>query len=103
MGVGDGPTDHRSFAADFTPLGHQFLSRTRTDVPIGTRRKLHIVVDGQGMINERGGSAGAAAAVRFRCSRRAITVKYAVSPGSCRRVSRAPFSIARSTIAASRS
>jgi len=46
----------------------------RTDSPAAARRKLQIVVDGYGMINEDGVCAGLGVA-RLRWSRRAMTVR----------------------------
>ena len=67
MRVGNGPADDRSLPADFTPLRHDFLWKTRTDAPDRVGRKLQIVVDGQGMINDdRVDSADGCAPVRLR-------------------------------------
>src|SRR5712691_12581288 len=58
MGMGDRPADDWSLPADRTPLGHGFLLIIRIVAPNWTGRKRQIVVDGQGMINERGAAGG---------------------------------------------
>ena len=97
----------RPTTGPFPQISHRFAmiaSGNRTEAPDCDRRKPQIVVDGQGMINDdRVVSCKGCAPVRLRCSRRAINVRYDASPGSIFRVSRAPFSMARSTIATSRS